>query len=340
MLEGIEFLLFSSHKTSTQTLRYSLDNSNYPSILLHVLDDIYPYNPNNQDPKSFLLEELVKYNNTYNKRLKVISVIRNPVERFISSFFQSKCDNEVYFDGKKLENTTVMKHSVEQLYPLFLSSIRNNDSKYYREGMYDLCNVFNTDIFTQIIEKDNYYYYENEYIELYLLNFNYIHDFDYLKKCLPITNLSKMVENNLTEKKIYYPKYKKFKKTILNNSNNLQEVSEIIRNYYANEREFLFYQYFQFAIPNAIPNAIPQSLSYPSMLNIKSFQKQNPYSSFKESFTSPSPPSSPLFSMTLYQKRVFLFFISLFLCLFLLFFRPFFLIPLSPLPFSIKNKQK
>jgi hypothetical protein len=316
MLENIEFLLFSSHKTSTQTIRYSLDNSDYPTLLLHVLDDIYPYNNEDKDPKTFLLEEIKTYNNTYNKRLKVISVIRNPIDRFISSFFQSNCDNQFYFKETEIEDTTIMKYPVDKLYPLFLSSIKNKTSKYYYEGMYDLCYIFETNIFEHLVPKDGYYYYENDSIELYVLDFKHIHDLNYLVKCLPVTVISEMVENNVTEKKIYYPKYKDFKEKIIKNKKNNDYVTSLIESsYYPNKKEFTFFRTFE------ISNTSSSSKKY------------------TEPFVASVPPLFP--SPLLYQKRFFLFFLSFFLCLFILLFRPYSLfLPFIIHPHSIINKRK
>jgi hypothetical protein len=81
-LLGIECLVFSAHKTATQTITHSLCQGGTPSLHAHKLLNIgLPDGQFNQ----FIKE----YRASKSQKLKIISVFRDPLERLISSFFQS-----------------------------------------------------------------------------------------------------------------------------------------------------------------------------------------------------------------------------------------------------------
>ncbi len=77
----IDYLVFSSHKTATQSLVASLNGSGLRSMHCHVPENI------GLQPGEFVgyLEE---YARLRGRRLKILSTFREPIERFVSSFFQ------------------------------------------------------------------------------------------------------------------------------------------------------------------------------------------------------------------------------------------------------------
>jgi hypothetical protein len=77
-----EVLVFSSHKTATQTIRSTLNHSDIPTLHGHTLGDI---GLKKGEMGSFLKEYLERNG----RRLTVISVFREPFERMVSSFFHS-----------------------------------------------------------------------------------------------------------------------------------------------------------------------------------------------------------------------------------------------------------
>jgi hypothetical protein len=78
----IEYLIFSAHKTATQTITNSLSSSGIKCVHAHGLGNMHMKE-----------NDFGKYLNDYTKvnscRLKIISTFRDPLERIISSFFQS-----------------------------------------------------------------------------------------------------------------------------------------------------------------------------------------------------------------------------------------------------------
>lgn len=80
-LLDLDFLVFSSHKTGTQTIRNSLRASGYSATHCHQVshlglcdDDLEGY--------------LDAYFARHSKPLDVITLFREPIDRHISSFFQ------------------------------------------------------------------------------------------------------------------------------------------------------------------------------------------------------------------------------------------------------------
>jgi hypothetical protein len=83
----VEFLIFSAHKTATQTITASLNVSGIKSRHAHVLYNMA------LDENQFA-QYLIEYHARERRNLKIISVFRDPMDRLISSFFQSLEENK------------------------------------------------------------------------------------------------------------------------------------------------------------------------------------------------------------------------------------------------------
>jgi hypothetical protein len=245
MLDDTEFLIFSSHKTSTQSLLHTLNDSHYKTTKIHIIKDAHHWNHIGQDDKTFLLQEIKKYKEKNHKRLKVITVIRPPIERFISSFFQTNADNEVFFAKKRnILESTAIQESNRRLYDMFIDSLKHKSSDYYKESLYELAELFDSRIFQQLVPRKDHFYYENEWIELYVLDFKQLNDPRYLNRCLPV-KIEHITPKNITEQKIYSPKYKNFKDTIMDIEDYKHEVLYSIQTFYPNKEEYFFFYHFR-----------------------------------------------------------------------------------------------
>lgn len=195
---NIDYLIYSSHKTSTQSMLKILRNNGYKSIHCHILSNI------NMTNDSFL-EFLNLYNNVNKKKLKIITIIRDPIDRLISSFFQCYHNDEININYIKPTNTTIMKNDVYTLHKMFQNLILTNGLPTYST----------TDSIDEINDIDN------NLIELYVLDFNMVINqklkLSYINKKLNI-NLTIDGVANLTKKHIYYNKYLEFKKLQLDQS--------------------------------------------------------------------------------------------------------------------------
>src|SRR5262245_16440019 len=79
---SLQFVVFSSHKTMTQSLTRTLNLNNLKARHCHQIRDL------GLTTEKFL-ELVEQYNKLNHQKLKVISIYRDPLDRFISSFFQS-----------------------------------------------------------------------------------------------------------------------------------------------------------------------------------------------------------------------------------------------------------
>ena len=81
-LLSVQYLVFSSHKTATQTVVHSLNASGVRSAHCHTLENI---ELETGQFRSYLRD----YRRTNGRKLQVVSIFRDPLDRLVSSFFQS-----------------------------------------------------------------------------------------------------------------------------------------------------------------------------------------------------------------------------------------------------------
>lgn len=79
---NIQFLVFSSHKTATQSVTESLTVNGFTTLHCH-------YFLHMGIPPEKFLDYLLRYKSIHKRPIKIISIFREPIERIISSFFQS-----------------------------------------------------------------------------------------------------------------------------------------------------------------------------------------------------------------------------------------------------------
>lgn len=197
-----DFYVYSTHKTSTQSLKnifntehiHSLKNANYT--------------------KMTFLEHVKEYNRKNNKKIKILTTLRTPSERVISSYFQLKYNYEIRKLQIKSNETTVMKNTLDYLVNDVKSFIQQK--KYPGESLYEIMSVFNFNFGDIYVDKVKHYgFYENDLIKLYILDFESIIGNDkiiYLENIFGIKLPDK--SRNKSEDKPYYEKFKKVKKII------------------------------------------------------------------------------------------------------------------------------
>jgi hypothetical protein len=243
MFNNIKYLIYSSHKTSTQTLMSIFKANNIKVNFLHNMSNIcvlYPkYDFHNdigsgkragwgkyENIKSFknlVLENFKEYNKVNNEKLSIISVRRNPKERLFSSLFQIYHTDEISYHQKLETETTIYNLNVNEIYNLYCEEIINNSLPGVIESVDELSFIFDIDIINNLEKKDNYYYFENNFIKLYVLEFKNTIDennLEYLNTILNI-NLTINSSGNLSCHKSYYDKYKTVKPMITDEINNI-----------------------------------------------------------------------------------------------------------------------
>jgi hypothetical protein len=207
MFQSLDYLVYSSHKTTTQTLVGTILSNQCSAINIHTMSDIDIHS--NAD----FLRNVEEYNRVRQKKLKIISVIRNPCQRLRSSFFQTYHTSEVRIFNLNPEHTTVAKHSVEQLFSLYKTKIFTKTLPYFLESLDEILEIFNIDICNQMQKRGDSYFFENELVELYVLDFERIitDKMMYLNRVLG-TNWTTYTERNMTKYKVYKNKYEHFKR--------------------------------------------------------------------------------------------------------------------------------
>ena len=117
-IESLDILVYSSHKTGTQTLVDTLNTGGLNTKHCHYLSHL------EMDKEKFK-ELLGHYKNKNDKKLKIITVIRNPKNRLISSFFQSFHDDPINFGWKNEFGTIIAISNVDELAGLYKYLILN-----------------------------------------------------------------------------------------------------------------------------------------------------------------------------------------------------------------------
>jgi hypothetical protein len=235
-------------KTSTQSLVKTLKNNNISAHHIHTIPHLEPLyakdllkKPWEQQKLSFL-DYLKEYKTANKKKLKIITVIRNPIDRIKSAFFQIYHNGEMNNNNILKENTTVSKNSVNQLINMFLAKIETDSLLGVKESLDELSTIFDTDIISNLQNKTTHYYYENQLVKLYVLDFNTVvskNALDYLNTILNL-KLTTYVEANKSDSKTYYNKYKIFKERCA-----AEEKSKYIENIIQRQYSSFYFEAFK-----------------------------------------------------------------------------------------------
>lgn len=208
----LDFLVYSSHKTSTQTLNSIFHKNNYRVVHCHILDNLKLCLVDPPTKETFK-QYLTNYKNVNNKKLKIISCVRNPINRLLSSFFQTFGTCEINYHIRE-ENTTISINNDNVLCIMYEEMIKNSKLPLSIESLDELSTILDINILEKIEKKKDYYYLDNNLFELYVLDFNCVIDtnaLNYLNNILMI-KLKILSSSNLSEKKYYYNKYQNVKK--------------------------------------------------------------------------------------------------------------------------------
>lgn len=117
-LLDLDYLIYSSHKTGTQTLKATLKRNGFRCQHLHGLRNI------GLEAGDFS-PWLSAYREKHGKPLRVITVFREPVERHISSFFQAHGSRPLRLGEVKHESETIIfRYTIDELHQRFVTELR------------------------------------------------------------------------------------------------------------------------------------------------------------------------------------------------------------------------
>jgi hypothetical protein len=224
---NLDFLVYSSHKTSTQTLISILNKNKYKAAHCHVIENL-KLNLDNPPTKETFIKYLIDYKNIRKQKFKIITCIRNPINRLLSSFFQSYSTDEIKFNNISEENTTISIKNEDELCIMYEEMIKNSSLPGSMESLDELSIILDINILEKLENKKGYYYLDNNLFELYVLDFNCVIDknvLNYLNNALML-DLKIVASSNLSVNKHYYNKYQNIKNKIGN------KLDTIIKNKY------------------------------------------------------------------------------------------------------------
>lgn len=136
---GVDYLVYSSHKSGTQTLLSTLRKSSQTALHMHTLANL-----GLRDNRGELMSCLHKYRVTRKKPITLLSVFREPLERHISSFFQWHGIGAVR-NGlvKSPQDTVIAQMSIPELVQLFLSLLQSKTLVGYKDSLHQICSELN-----------------------------------------------------------------------------------------------------------------------------------------------------------------------------------------------------
>ena len=131
VVQDLDVLVYSSHKTASQTAVQTLRGHGLRVCHCHKLTDLFltlPEQTTGMTSKELQTAVLEDISNRWaaRRKLTVLTLLRNPLERLVSSFFQSFHSDEVHFQKKNPDQTTVSTHNARELWQLFLDKVRQN----------------------------------------------------------------------------------------------------------------------------------------------------------------------------------------------------------------------
>ena len=134
-LLSTDFLVYSAHKTGTQTISHTLRMNGFRCIHCHLIGD-----KTTQIATGEFHTALRTYAQRTGQRLRIISVFRLPIERHVSSFFQWY--GEGVLRGKPAAtkaDTIIMRLSVAELQAKFVQHLQAHDLPGIGESIDELC---------------------------------------------------------------------------------------------------------------------------------------------------------------------------------------------------------
>ncbi len=233
-LLDIEFLIYSSHKTATQSVSNTLKHNGFSTRSCHSL------RKGTMKFEGFFEEYLDTYLKVNEKKLIVISSFREPIERHISSFFHYYGTRPINKkEVKNISETIIYKKTIPELQSQFIQELNDQSCP-------AMMNESIIDIATELkISLDDLNYNIKNKMGLYEKNNIQLHIFDFrmltsnMQKILSnISNKEITLKNsNMSSEKWYNEIYKEFKSS-------LDIPAETVKNVYSLKKNLIemFYE--------------------------------------------------------------------------------------------------
>jgi len=238
----IDYLIYSSHKTATQTVSSTLRMNGYKCMHCHSLTD-----ETTQMERGTFSQYLDRYYRKNKRKLNIITVFREPIGRHISSFFQWYGDGVVR--KKRVRNTTdtiIYRCSVQELQEKFINELNNQTHVGRSESIDEICDELNITIDDLNYDTERQYgLVERDYCKLFIFRFDVLIYGNRLESLLSQITGKPIMQNNanVSSSKWYRDTLAEFKATIKIPRSTIIKVYETKRNIinllYPNEYESL-----------------------------------------------------------------------------------------------------
>lgn len=207
---NVPLVVYSDQKTSSESLKYSLiDYRITPLFKFHYIDEFntkVQQNLNGLTVRSFSRIWFYKHYIRKRKKIRVITLLRNSIERNISKFFHSF---EFYSNNKSIKS-----YSFLEQYDLFLKNVLDIDGISYFDKEFE--RVLDIDVYKHSFNREKgFQIYKIDNIELLILKSeldNQIKE-NVIKDFLNLKNF-KIRNMNMARNKYYAKNYAIFKKNI------------------------------------------------------------------------------------------------------------------------------
>lgn len=207
----IDCLVYSSHKSGTKTLKATLDHSGIPTRHIHLLG-----NAGMPLGRGAFRTYLQQYQRRNNRKLKVISTFRAPLERHMSSFFQWY-GHGVVRNGlvRRNDDTIIARLNVDELQQIFNDELRNGSLVGHRDSLHELCDEVDYQVVDLPFDATRGFgVLENDLMRVHLFRFDLLFP-DFARQLEEALNIkvSPRIEN-FSPRKWYGPKFQEFKATL------------------------------------------------------------------------------------------------------------------------------
>jgi hypothetical protein len=165
------YLVYSSHKSGTQSVVRTLTASGFPASHFHCLEDA-----------SLLPEDFVGYlkfaKDHYGKKPTIISSFRLPVDRHISSFFQwygIGCLKHI--PSYRSSDSVIALSGLGALNSLFVSNLASRRFVGYKDSIHEIFRVLHLDprsFSRQQSEGGGFFHLEHPDVNIFLIRYEYL----------------------------------------------------------------------------------------------------------------------------------------------------------------------
>lgn len=215
----LDYFIYSSHKTMTQSIKSTLSRTGFSCAHVHLLDNIQL---DCRDFKEFCCE----YFQRNKKKLKIISVFRDPLDRLMSSFFQSLSVEQF---GRTLWGSNIVLRGLPDEQAMASSVLFSEDFVRIQQRFWYYCAARDgrdeaIDEFLKAFDLDHaqvsftpsslFHRNEFEYVDLYISRFDLLREaFVPSLEDLTGARVSASIQN-LSTQKWYSSKYIEFRKEV------------------------------------------------------------------------------------------------------------------------------